>query len=187
MTRSTGDVRGRLSDDPSAYYAHSKLDDAVKRGLVARPVVCEGCQEERPLSGHHDDYDRPLEVRWLCQPCHTALHDGKWVSGRPPLEGRRPMVTEKRKRGRPRLPVPRQRVTLRLDRDVLALLEQAAARQRRTVSNLIEVAAIAIAEAEGTFAATSTIGLMNRSVMLPTMQIPMATLASELSRRAEVG
>lgn len=34
---------------------------------------CEVCGEIKAL-GHHDDYDKPLEVRWLCPKHHIELH-----------------------------------------------------------------------------------------------------------------
>lgn len=69
--------------------AHDAFEDALRRGLIVKPAFCECCDlaEKRGkdgrslLCGHHDDYAKPLEVRWLCQSCHynwhttnTALH-----------------------------------------------------------------------------------------------------------------
>jgi ribosomal protein S27AE len=34
---------------------------------------CIRCGEEKSLA-HHEDYDKPLEVMWLCQPCHKQRH-----------------------------------------------------------------------------------------------------------------
>ena len=35
--------------------------------------VCERCGE--PIAQtHHDDYDRPTKIRWLCGKCHGAEH-----------------------------------------------------------------------------------------------------------------
>jgi hypothetical protein len=34
---------------------------------------CEACGAT-PAEMHHDDYSRPLDVRWLCRPHHLALH-----------------------------------------------------------------------------------------------------------------
>lgn len=51
--------------------------DAVKRGLLQKPLCCEGCRHPFParlLTGHHDDYSRPLDVRWLCNLCHRRWH-----------------------------------------------------------------------------------------------------------------
>lgn len=53
-------------------YAHSALRRAVKAGRVIRRP-CEVCGA-LPVEGHHDDYEKPLEVRWLCVYNHRLLH-----------------------------------------------------------------------------------------------------------------
>ena len=57
--------------------AKSKANQAVKAGLLVNPLWCEECDEYKPLQKHHDDYDKPLEVKWLCQKCHSRLHVDK--------------------------------------------------------------------------------------------------------------
>ena len=54
---------------------------AVEKGILERPNHCEQCgasgifQDGRSMiQAHHDDYNKPLEVRWLCQPCHHQWH-----------------------------------------------------------------------------------------------------------------
>jgi ribosomal protein S27AE len=49
---------------------------AVARARQAGDLVpepCESCAEPRALA-HHDDYARPLDVRWLCRKCHARWH-----------------------------------------------------------------------------------------------------------------
>jgi ribosomal protein S27AE len=48
-----------------------KVRDAKKDGKLVRQP-CEVCGSPK-THAHHDDYARPLEVRWLC-----ALHHVKW-------------------------------------------------------------------------------------------------------------
>ena len=48
--------------------AHNRLSRAVEAGKVSKPSACSCCGDAVRLYGHHDDYDKPLEVRWLCQP-----------------------------------------------------------------------------------------------------------------------
>lgn len=42
---------------------------------LVNPEICSECGNiESRIDGHHDDYDRPLEVRWLCVKCHNKCH-----------------------------------------------------------------------------------------------------------------
>lgn len=52
--------------------AHTAVAKAVRNGVLI-PKPCEWCGEEKSLA-HHDDYDQPLNVIWLCQPCHKLRH-----------------------------------------------------------------------------------------------------------------
>lgn len=57
--------------------AHSALAAAVRSGKIKKPSQCSACYKECPskqLHGHHDDYTKPLEVRWLCAVCHGLHH-----------------------------------------------------------------------------------------------------------------
>ena len=42
----------------------------------AEPVIgpCEQCGSTRNVIRHHDDYARPLDVRFLCRSCHAFVH-----------------------------------------------------------------------------------------------------------------
>lgn len=50
--------------------AHQLVMFAVRLGLLKRPDKCEVCSSDIRVEGHHDDYTKPLEVRWLCKVCH---------------------------------------------------------------------------------------------------------------------
>ena len=71
--------RKKLSElDPEAKKranARSYLHVYVRKGKVAKKP-CEVCGNENS-EAHHPDYDKPLEVRWLCRDHHLELHNGK--------------------------------------------------------------------------------------------------------------
>lgn len=55
--------------------ARAKVGKAIARGKLVRPETCSNCDERGPVEAHHADYSKPLEVQWLCPPCHRAEHD----------------------------------------------------------------------------------------------------------------
>lgn len=56
--------------------AHSAVARALKKGELIRPLECEGCGPAYvgKLEAHHDDYSKPLDIKWLCDKCHKARH-----------------------------------------------------------------------------------------------------------------
>lgn len=56
--------------------AQTTLQRAVRAGKIERPGECERCQKACRPHAHHNDYAKPLEVEWLCPPCH-AVADGR--------------------------------------------------------------------------------------------------------------
>ncbi|WP_244631594.1 hypothetical protein [Neorhizobium sp. AL 9.2.2] len=58
--------------NPGKYEAHLAVQRAVKAGDLEKES-CEVCGVEE-VDAHHDQYDEPLRVRWLCRRHHTRLH-----------------------------------------------------------------------------------------------------------------
>lgn len=65
--------RYRLAN-PEKIMAHFKLQYAVRTGAILKPP-CEECGATKNVHGHHEDYSKPLDVRWLCYRCHLKQHD----------------------------------------------------------------------------------------------------------------
>jgi hypothetical protein len=60
--------------NPEKRTANQAVNNAIAAGRLQKPAVCESCGAAGRLHGHHDDYTRPLDVRWLCPACHAAAH-----------------------------------------------------------------------------------------------------------------
>ncbi len=55
--------------------ARNSAKAAAKWGTIARPQECPRCGSQgKEIHAHHEDYSRPLDVRWLCEGCHFQLH-----------------------------------------------------------------------------------------------------------------
>ncbi len=56
------------------YRARRKLRDAIRAGIIVRPSMCPACSAEGMVEAHHENYDEPYNVTWLCKSCHVAHH-----------------------------------------------------------------------------------------------------------------
>jgi hypothetical protein len=60
---------------PKKMKAQHALNHAIKDGRIIRPGICERCgNSSQVIEGHHFDYEKPLEVLWLCHSCHQEIH-----------------------------------------------------------------------------------------------------------------
>ena len=57
---------------PEKYHAHNVVGNAIRDGKL-KPEHCEVCGV-CDVQAHHDDYNKPLDVRWLCFKHHRQLH-----------------------------------------------------------------------------------------------------------------
>jgi hypothetical protein len=65
-------TRAWREEDGRRNRAHGAVARAIRNGgLVRQP--CIRCGAEKSVA-HHENYDKPLEVVWLCQPCHVQHH-----------------------------------------------------------------------------------------------------------------
>lgn len=58
------------------YMAHGPARSAVAKAIKDGTLVRKPCEEcgAEPALAHHDDYSKPLDVRWLCHKHHSAWH-----------------------------------------------------------------------------------------------------------------
>lgn len=65
-------ARDSRANHPDARRCHSIINKAISLGKIAKQP-CEVCGD-KSAQAHHDDYNKPLEVRWLCKKCHAKWH-----------------------------------------------------------------------------------------------------------------
>jgi hypothetical protein len=53
--------------------ARDYLNRLIRRGVVKRKD-CEVCGSDKNVEAHHDDYEKPMDVRWLCRIHHDEHH-----------------------------------------------------------------------------------------------------------------
>lgn len=67
--------------NPEKAKARIAVGNALRSDQGRTPKLfkgpCEVCGTTEKITAHHDDYARPLDVRWLCAQHHADLHP-KW-------------------------------------------------------------------------------------------------------------
>jgi len=56
------------------YKAITAAGNAIRDKKLVKKTHCERCGKKTRLHKHHEDYSRPLQIVWLCQPCHILRH-----------------------------------------------------------------------------------------------------------------
>lgn len=59
---------------PLKRAAHIIVGNAIRDGKLIKSHAYEACGSDYKIEAHHDDYKQPLDVRWLCEPCHKSWH-----------------------------------------------------------------------------------------------------------------
>ena len=82
MSNKDKPYRGMHQFTPQQYAkrkARWTVTDAIKCGKMARGTVCVFASNEcsGKIEAHHDDYSKPLEVRWLCRKHHLTVDGHK--------------------------------------------------------------------------------------------------------------
>lgn len=62
----------KIKDDPE--YKRKELI-WIKARKVPIGSNCEICGSIKNLIRHHEDYNKPLEIRTLCKTCHRKIHN----------------------------------------------------------------------------------------------------------------
>lgn len=63
----------RKKEVPGYKEAHYAVTRAVRGGLLKKEP-CQMCGSTKFIHAHHDDYEQPLAVMWLCPAHHKARH-----------------------------------------------------------------------------------------------------------------
>lgn len=73
--------RGCMPDNTKKIRVQHVVWKAISKGALINPGKCEKCENESTfedgrsgIQAHHCDYDKPLDVMWLCQKCHHEWH-----------------------------------------------------------------------------------------------------------------
>ena len=71
-------MRRYYRENPLKVKARRAVGTEIRAGRMKKQP-CEDCGKAK-AEAHHDDYEKPLDVRWLCRGCHSKRHPQKRTS-----------------------------------------------------------------------------------------------------------
>lgn len=70
----SGTVTKWKKNNPKKAAAHALIYWSVAAGVIQRKEKCEECDKVSKTEAHHEDYQKPLDIMWLCKNCHSKKH-----------------------------------------------------------------------------------------------------------------
>ena len=71
-------IQKRRKWQRKAYHTNPKFrqrhDASARADYYIKAKECELCGTKEKLQRHHPNYEKPLDVVVLCQPCHMKIH-----------------------------------------------------------------------------------------------------------------
>jgi hypothetical protein len=61
-------------NNPEKIRAQRKVRKAILSGKIFRSETCNICKIICKTHAHHEDYNKPLEIIWMCPKCHLYHH-----------------------------------------------------------------------------------------------------------------
>lgn len=74
MAKTRKAVYKSIAKHRDRQIARQKLITQIRLGNIARPCTCQECKRKARIEAHHEDYSKPLDVKWLCKSCHCLEH-----------------------------------------------------------------------------------------------------------------
>lgn len=76
------------NSNPEKVKAHRLVGKAVLNKKIKKPLACELCHEQKPLTAHHYlgySEEHIFDIQWLCRSCHNSLskHVGNYSRNMP--------------------------------------------------------------------------------------------------------
>jgi len=62
-----------IASNPNKRKAQQMVNNAIRDGKLFKEPCCV-CGATKNIHAHHDDYLKPLNIRWMCARCHHRWH-----------------------------------------------------------------------------------------------------------------